>query len=119
MLLRGAMRRCPRCGSGGLFKGWFRMVEHCPRCGYQFEREEGFFLGAYVINLAITQVALGAFIAVGIILTLPDPPPGKLTLIGIVVAVGTPLLAYPFAKTIWTAFDLIMHPEFRKTPAST
>jgi hypothetical protein len=34
------------------------------------------------------------------------------------VAVGTPVLAYPFAKTIWTAFDLIMHPEFRQTPPS-
>ena len=89
------------------------MVERCPRCGYKFEREEGFFLGAYVINLAITQLALILFIAIAIIATLPDPPPGKLTLLGLVVAVGAPLLAYPFSKTLWTAIDLIMHPEFR------
>jgi uncharacterized protein (DUF983 family) len=64
MLIRGLLRRCPRCGSGTLFRGWFQMVERCPRCGYTFEREESFFLGAYVINLAITQVALGLFITV-------------------------------------------------------
>ena len=114
MLARATVLRCPRCGAGGLFRRWFTMVERCPRCDYRFEREEGFFLGAYVINLAITQLALLAFIAGGIIATLPDPPAGRLVLIGIVVAVGTPLLAYPFSKTIWTAIDLIMHPEFRR-----
>ena len=91
------------------------MVERCPRCGYRFEREEGFFLGAYVINLAITQLALGIFIAAGIIATLPDPPALRLTLLGVVVAVGVPLLAYPFSKTLWTAVDMVMHPEFRRT----
>jgi hypothetical protein len=91
------------------------MVERCPRCRYTFEREEGFFLGAYVINLAITQLALGVFIAGGIIATLPDPPALQLTLIGITVAVGVPLVAYPFSKTLWTAIDMVMHPEFRRT----
>jgi hypothetical protein len=90
------------------------MVEHCPRCAYRFEREEGFFLGAYVINLAITQLALIIFIAVAIIATLPDPPALQLTLLGVVVAVGVPLLGYPFSKTLWTAIDMVMHPEFRK-----
>jgi uncharacterized protein (DUF983 family) len=115
MLARGLLRRCPRCGAGGVFRRWFTMVDRCPRCDYTFEREEGFFLGAYVINLAITQVALVAFIAGGIIATLPDPPALQLTLIGVVVAVGTPLLAYPFSKTIWTAIDLTMHPENRRS----
>ena len=53
MLRRGAMKRCPACGAGRLFSGWFRMADRCPGCGYQFAREEGFFLGAYVMTLAI------------------------------------------------------------------
>jgi hypothetical protein len=87
------------------------MVEHCPRCGYKFEREEGFFLGAYVINIGISQLAAIAFIAVSVITTLPDPPVGKLIVIGVLVVSVTPFVVYPFSKTIWTAFDMIMHPD--------
>ncbi len=65
MLGRGVCKRCPLCGTGKLFTRWFRMKERCPGCGYLFEREEGFFLGAYVINYgigsAIVAVALVAF----------------------------------------------------------
>ena len=103
--------RCPRCGSGRLFKGWFRMVAHCPRCNYKFEREEGFFLGAYVVNIGFSQLVAVAFIAIGIIATLPDPPTGKLIIIGVAVVVATPFLFYPFSKTIWTGLDMIMHPD--------
>lgn len=30
MVLRGLVRRCPRCGGGGVFRRWFTMREHCP-----------------------------------------------------------------------------------------
>ena len=86
------------------------MVERCPGCNYKFEREEGFFLGAYVVNLGVTQIAVVAYIAAGIILTLPSPPLWPLALGGAAVALLTPLLAYPISKTFWTAIDLIMHP---------
>ena len=32
------------------------MAPACPGCGYHVEREEGFFLGADVMNLVIAQV---------------------------------------------------------------
>jgi uncharacterized protein (DUF983 family) len=28
---RALVRRCPNCGGGPIFDGWFRMREHCPR----------------------------------------------------------------------------------------
>ena len=46
-------KHCPRCGGGHLFDGWFRMKERCPTCGVRFEREPGFFVGAYFINFAV------------------------------------------------------------------
>src|SRR5687768_5217459 len=55
LVRRGFMKRCPRCGGGRLFEGWFRMKDRCPTCGYLFEREPGFFVGAYLINFAITE----------------------------------------------------------------
>lgn len=86
------------------------MVERCPRCAYKFEREEGFFLGAYVVNLGITQLVVVAYIGLAIVLTLPDPPILPLALGGGAVAILTPLIGYPISKTFWTAIDLVMHP---------
>jgi uncharacterized protein (DUF983 family) len=110
MLVRGLFRRCPRCGGGKLFRNWLTMKPRCPRCGMCFEREEGFFLGAYVVNFGVMIIALAAFIAVGVALTLPDPPPGKLALGGMLVGVVVPIFFYPMSRTVWSAIDLMMKP---------
>ena len=39
VFLRGATKRCPRCGARKLFKSWFKIRERCPRCGLRLERE--------------------------------------------------------------------------------
>ncbi|MBW3614826.1 MAG: DUF983 domain-containing protein [Actinobacteria bacterium] len=110
LLLRGLLRRCPRCGAGRLFPSWFRMVDRCPRCGMAFEREEGFFLGAFVVNFGLILVLLAVYIGVGVALTLPDPPPGKLAVGGMVLATLVPVAFYPFSRTFWSAIDLWMKP---------
>jgi uncharacterized protein (DUF983 family) len=112
MLWRGITKRCPRCGSRHLFSRWFDLAPDCPRCGYRFEREEGFFLGAYVINLAISELAV---VAVVVALIVKEANGGQVDLVPwISWAIGLqlvlPILAYPFSKTIWAAFDLIMRP---------
>ena len=84
------------------------MVPQCPTCTYYFEREEGFFLGAFVMSTAITLAALMAFLVIGFATTLPDPPLVKLAIIGAVVGFGVPVLVYPFTKTLWTAVYMIM-----------
>jgi uncharacterized protein (DUF983 family) len=67
MVWRGMRRRCPCCGGGKLFRGYFTMKPACPRCGHCFEprAEEGFFLGALTVNLGVTQtvILLGLFVA--------------------------------------------------------
>lgn len=91
------------------------MVERCPGCNYRFEREEGFFLGAYVINFAAMEIGLIISMIVGFGLTLPDPPTAKLAAMGCVVGVVVPIFTYPFSKTIWTAIDLAMHRDTADT----
>jgi uncharacterized protein (DUF983 family) len=110
MFLRGLVKHCPRCGSGKLFTGWLTMKPRCPRCGMCFEREEGFFLGAFVMNFAVMLLAVAGFIAIGVAVTLPDPDPVKLALIGAVVGVLVPILFYPMSRTSWSAIDLMMKP---------
>jgi uncharacterized protein (DUF983 family) len=115
MLARGLVRRCPRCGSSGLFRGYFRMVERCPGCGCHFEGrpEEGFFLGAFTINLAITEgillLGLFAYIAVLAAGGGEGPPLWPVVMFAGVLAVAMPILFYPFAKTIWAAVDLALN----------
>src|SRR5437764_1182256 len=110
MLWRAVRKKCPVCGGGGLFTRWFTMKDVCPTCGFRFEREEGFFLGAFVINIAVTEAAMFVALIAGVGLTLPDPPTLLLVVLGLVSAVLVPLFTYPFSKTVWSAFDLGMHP---------
>ena len=84
------------------------MVADCPGCGLHFEREDGFFLGAYTINLAITMGALLLVWIVGFATTLPDVPVVALAVAAGLTGVLTPVISYPFAKTLWCAVDMIM-----------
>jgi uncharacterized protein (DUF983 family) len=108
LLLRGLLRHCPLCGGGKLFTRWFTMVDDCPTCTYHFEREEGFFLGAFVMSTAITLASLMAFLVIGFATTLPNPPLVTLAFIGAFVGLLVPVIIYPFTKTLWSAVYLTM-----------
>jgi hypothetical protein len=113
LLARGAAKRCPLCGSGRLFTGWFCMRERCPGCDHCFEREEGFFLGAYVINFIVTGVVLSLAVfvpAIALFVSRPGRSPLPLIVAGLAAAVVVPVVFYPFSKTIWSAIDLAMRP---------
>ena len=88
------------------------MLDRCPGCGYRFEREEGFFLGAYVINLTISEIGVGA-VLVPLIIQLAQGRTVSLVpwlAVGAAVQLVLPFLFYPFSRTIWAAFDLMMRP---------
>jgi uncharacterized protein (DUF983 family) len=113
-MARGLTRRCPRCGAGHLFSRWFKLVPRCPRCDYLFVREEGFFLGAFVINFAVTEISLGIVLALLIALEAGGGAPlAPIIVVAVAVTVGVPLIFYPFSKTVWTAIDLVMHPDLQ------
>ena len=120
MLGRSLLKRCPLCGTGRLFTGWFRMKERCPGCGYLFEREEGFFLGAYVINLAIAQGLVILLAVVPLIVRLAGDPDASIVPFlvgGAAGAVIGPALFYPWSETSWTAFGLILRPVGAREPS--
>jgi uncharacterized protein (DUF983 family) len=107
--VRGAVKRCPRCGRGHLFRGWFTMLDRCPRCGLAFERSDGFWLGAMAVNLGVTEATFGIFVVLTMWATWPDVPWAALTVAALVLNLTIPILFYPFSKTIFLAFDLAMH----------
>lgn len=102
---RGATLRCPRCGSGHLFRRYFTLKEDCPRCGLHFEREDGYFVGALAVNIAIVM-ALFTFTFVGILIaTVPEVPVASSLLILVPIMLLGPIVFYPFSKTLWMAID--------------
>ena len=108
LLLRGLIKRCPRCGGRRIYDGWFRMKDRCPTCGIRFEREPGFFVGAYLVNFAIAIVLLFiecmAFVAWKA--THPDAGVTVAAVTGVIIAVVAPVLFYPFSRTLWSALDM-------------
>ena len=105
MFRRALTRRCPRCGSGHLFRKWFTMVADCPRCGLHYEREPGYWAGALAINMILVGGVFAAVFVTLVALTLPDIPiPLMLGILVPVVVLG-PIVAYPFSKTVWVAVD--------------
>ena len=74
MMARGLRRRCPRCNGSGWWTGWLQRVSRCRSCGYRYEREDGFSLGAITINMMATFLLLGVVFAVGFFLSYPGEP---------------------------------------------
>jgi len=104
ILLGRALRlRCPLCGQGKLFRGWFAMHKECPHCGASFEREPGFYLGSIYINYGITvlivTIVYPALLFNGIL--------GKNTLLvgSLAFTLVFPVLVFPWARSLWLGFD--------------
>lgn len=111
MIRRALLLRCPHCGSREILASWFRLKDHCPRCKLHLHREEtDYFLGAYTIMLIAVEglFAIG-FVAV-LLITWPNPPWEAIEWVGVLVLTAGVLIAYPFARTLFLAIDLIFRP---------
>jgi uncharacterized protein (DUF983 family) len=106
-MMRGLKRSCPLCGNRGIFSGYFRLKEACSRCGYEFSREEGYWVGAVIINTAASMILFLMVFLVSIIVMAPDVDWVVLLAVAVGVNLVFPVLFYPFSKTIWMAFDLV------------
>jgi uncharacterized protein (DUF983 family) len=84
------------------------MHEHCPECGYRFEREEGYFSSAMAINIVISELIVAAFtIPLAANITIPA---WQVLLGGIPLAILLPVLFYWHSRSLWMAMDLYLHP---------
>lgn len=108
---RALRRCCPYCGGGGIFRGWFALKDQCPTCHVSYEREEGYFLGAYALNLIVAEI-LGLGLAIYLIFATPISDWNLLwqEAIAVALAVGFPLLFFPYSRTTWIALDLLVDP---------
>ena len=111
LLVRALRRRCPRCGQAGIFGSYYRLGDRCPRCKHLYAREPGYWVGAIIVNMAVTEVLFGLFFVGGIFATAPDVQWLPLLVIGAVTNVMVPVLFFPLSKTVWIALDLYFNPS--------
>ncbi len=119
MLGRGLLRRCALCGGGGLFTGWLRMRDRCPRCGYVFAREDGFSLGAMLMNFAVTEALLalvGIIPLIAVLAANPDANVAPVIAAAASAAMLGPVAFAPFSRTLWVALELILRPAGAREP---
>ena len=108
--LLAVRRRCPRCGSGHIFDGWFTMKHSCPECELDFERNPGAFIGGIGLNTMVSFGAIVLAIVLSFVLTGEDRSILAVLAAPIAVAAIVPLLFFPYSKTLWLAFELISTP---------
>lgn len=108
LLRRGLRQRCPVCGRGKIFAGFFKTYEKCPVCGFEFEREPGYYSGAMAVNLVISELLI-AIIAVPLAASQVVPIP-TLIILGVTLPVLLPILFYRPTKSLWMSFDHFIHP---------
>ena len=106
LVQRALMLRCPYCGSGGVIHPPFGIETCCPKCGYRFAPEDGYFMGGYAMNLIVAEL-----LGVGFVLYLlirSDLSLYQQEFIAIAFAVLLPILFFPFSRTLWMAMDLMI-----------
>lgn len=99
IVLRGVSNRCPNCGARSLFSGVLRASERCRDCSLLFEREEGFFLGAMVVNYTLSTL-LGV-VAPSALLLAGQLAPVQAFAVAIALCLTLPLLFYRASKSLW------------------
>lgn len=98
------------CGARGTFEGWFTLRDRCPTCNYPTTRVHDQWIGALGINMIVTFTAVVGAVAVGFIVTYPDPPIGVLMVTTMAVAAVIPIAFYPVSRSLWSGIDLAMRP---------
>ena len=79
------------------------------------ERDEGYWVGAMIVNTAFAILVFLAIVVGGAAFTWPDVPWTALTIASIAAMVVVPVAFYPVSKTVWVAMDLMVRPRDRST----
>jgi len=124
-LWRGLRLKCPECGVSPVFvpalrtrsvRDWVTPLDGCPRCGYAYQREGGYFLIATwgIHYFTVTGLCLLAALLVDHFF------PMSFTRLAFVVAVPTVLFGFWFAryaKSLYLAIDHFFDPHVKPTKA--
>jgi uncharacterized protein (DUF983 family) len=119
MMSNALALKCPTCGDRPMFipwrkvrslRDWFMPLDGCPRCGYPFERESGYFL----MPIFAVNYGVGALIGVVIYLVLDFCLHLPIWLVLTLTIIPIPFFNIWFArhsKALFLAIDLFFDPH--------
>ncbi len=110
-IARALVLHCPECGGGGLFRHWLRLNPRCPTCALRLDRgTPDHFVGAYLVNLIIAELLFAMILGVWLLAVWPAVPWDAIQIVAVAAMLLSPLVTYPFTRTVWLAADLIFDP---------
>ena len=99
------------CREKGIWTSRSQLRPACPQCGFHFERESGYWVGAIIVNTAVTEIIFGLLFVGTIFATIPDVPWQPLLVIALVTNTLLPWWFFGRSKTTWLALDLYFNPK--------
>lgn len=109
LVYRALRLKCPFCGVGTVFRGFFVTEPKCPHCGRVVERESGFFLGSIYFNYGLT--ALITAIAYPVLLFVYRVDDTQLQIGILAFAIFFPMWFFRYARSLWLGFDQFADPR--------
>ena len=105
---------CPRCRIGrifnsSIFRGFPAMRETCAICGLRFEREEGYFVGAMMIDYGLGLVIVAA-IGLGLWYVTRWPLEKTAVIAFLLFLPAIPTFTR-FGRVLWIYLDQTIDPE--------
>jgi len=97
---------CPVCGQSSIVQRPFHIKHHCPSCRALFKREEGFFVGAILINVVTTEltILLVCFFWMLVIGTDYETVLPGLFVVGVLF----PVIFFHHSWSFWIGFDYLV-----------
>ena len=115
---RAAHWRCPNCGRGKLFRGVFRMLLVCPVCGLSYFPEQGYYVGAMIINyVATTAVVVTIFLLSLLVRDFTSLSTNSKILIWMAFAIVLSLLLVRHSYSFWLGIDFWITPRQPDLPS--
>lgn len=110
VIARGWTKRCPNCGRPTLFPSRsFRINRRCPACGAGFDRGDGFFLGPWVLNYAVT--VFGFVLPVIVLGARGTLPWGVATGLAVAGSLALPAALYRLTWSWWLMLYFFFLPD--------
>lgn len=118
VLKRCLRLRCPACGESSIVERPFHIRHHCPVCLSLYKREDGFFVGAILANVVITELVILIFCFFCLLVLGAEYESVLVVLFG--VALIFPLLFYHHSWSFWLGFDYLVEslPKYRQYRSS-
>ncbi len=122
---RAALLRCPVCGTRPIFlpvrrvrsfDDWFSPLDGCPRCGYPYEREAGYFLLAiFGFNFGFAVfVGIAVFVYLAVFHDLAEITTWQLIAATVLPIPLVNLLVARHAKALFIALDHFVDPHVHR-----